>query len=120
MRYIILVIVAVALFTACQKRNKPPNMATSEPTGLAPLNPSEKSPPGTQPIAAWGATKDEILMKLRQLGVRILTNTDALVVAEAGPEGLTDGNGKPVHVNHPLRTEFYFKDGKLASTKCLP
>lgn len=120
MRYTIVLAISVTLITACQKQSAPSDNAKFAPTGLSPMDPNEVAPPDAPPIAAWGATKDQILVKLDQMGAKIVTNTDSRLVSEVEPEGLIDSHGKPVHLDRPVRTEYHFKDGKLASTKELP
>jgi ketosteroid isomerase-like protein len=101
MRYTRIIIVAATLLSACHKKPEVSHTALDN-----------------SPLAAWGATKDDILARLMTVKARIITDTDDVIVAEVGPEGLTSDDGKPV--THALRTEYDFKDGKLAQCKCFP
>ena len=108
MKKMLIIIVAATLFTACQRKGQVSSSTTE----------ASKSVQAVPAIAAWGATKDEILTKLAAMKATVLTNTGDFIAAEVGPEGLTSSDGRPI--THPLRTEYYFKDGKLAHTKCFP
>ena len=101
MRYTLIFIVAATLLSACHKKPEVSHTALDNPA-----------------FAAWGATKDDILARLAKMNARIITNTGDIIVAEVVPEGVTRSDGKPV--THPLRTEYDFKDGKLAQSKCFP
>jgi hypothetical protein len=112
MRYIPVTLVGVILITACHRK--------AEVTGSAPEASVSVSNgvPEAPAFAAWGATKEEIIAKLEKMKAKIITNTPDLIVAEADPAGFTSSDGKPI--THPLRTEYYFKDGKLAQSRLIP
>jgi hypothetical protein len=105
MRYTLIIIVAATLLTACNKKPIVPNIAPETMTN-APT------------FATVGATKADILAQLEQMKYRIVTNTDDVIVAEIGPEGIITGDGSPV--TKALRSEFDFSGGKLTQSKILP
>jgi hypothetical protein len=109
MRYTLIIIVAATLLSACHKKPKVsdigpearPEAQTNAPT-----------------FAAVGAAKGEILARLEQMKYRIITNTEDVIIAETGPEGIINGDGSPV--TKALRSEFDFSNGKLTQSKILP
>ena len=101
MRYTLIIIVAVTLLSACHKKPSVSDGPTNPPT-----------------FAAVGQTKVEILAQLEQMKYRIITNTDVVIIAEIGPEGIINGDGSPV--TKALRSEFDFSGGKLTQSKILP
>jgi ketosteroid isomerase-like protein len=101
MRYILIIVVAVTLFTACNKKTE-----TASPMRQ------------TDQLLAWGASKDEVLAKLTAIKAKVVSQTGDAIVAEFGPEGLTSSDGR--QFTKPVRVEYSFKDGKLAQSKGFP
>src|ERR1035437_3279744 len=101
MRYTFIIIVAATLLTACHKK---PIVSRDPPT----------APPT---FATLGQTKGDVLAQLEQMKYRIITNTDVVIIAEIGPEGIITSDGSPV--TKPLRSEFDFSGGKLTQSRML-
>jgi uncharacterized lipoprotein YajG len=109
MRYTLIIIVAVTLLSACHKKPKVSDIGPEAQTAAQTNAPT---------FAAVGQTKSEILAQLEQMKYRIITNTDVVIIAEIGPEGIINGDGSPV--TNALRSEFDFSGGKLTQSKILP
>jgi hypothetical protein len=103
MRYIFIILVAATLLTACHKK---PLVSRGDPPTAPPT------------FATVGQTKGEVLAQLEQMKYRIITNTDVVIIAEIGPEGIITSDGSPV--TKPLRSEFDFSGGKLTESRMLP
>ena len=104
MRYIIILIVAGTLFTACQKKN----------VAEAPTTNTVQRVPRPAP----GATKDEVLAYLAKTKASIVTNTPDMILAEemdlaVGISNLGNPNQKLFTNEMLIRWEIHFKDGKL-------
>jgi len=100
------------LLTSLANMSQRPQISGSAPgTSVSVSNDVTETPA----FASWGATKDEILVKVAKMQARVLTNTENVIVTEIGPEGITNSDGTPL--TQPIRMEYFFEDGKLAHSK---